>query len=128
MRKVNLIAVALVVSACGPSDSAADAPQSAWDPSFVPIQAELLGAPGTLTNAWADIDGNGDSDLFVGFNGSPNRLYRNDDGVLTDIAEAVGVADERSTRTSAWGDFDADGDPDLLLGFPGGDAPVTAVS
>src|SRR6185503_6615914 len=64
----------------------------------------------------------GDLDLFVGFGGTPaNRLYRNDDGVFSDVAAAAGVADARATRAAAWGDFDRDGDPDLLVGFtPGG--------
>jgi hypothetical protein len=97
-------------------------PQS---PAFHRWQPELLGAPGTLTNAWADFDSDGDPDLFVGFNGDPNRLYRNDDGVLVDVAPAVGLDDARGTRTSAWGDFDSDGDPDLLLGFVPGEEPVT---
>ncbi len=94
---------------------------------FVPVQSELFGDGRTLTDAWADIDGDGDPDRFVGFNGARSRLYRNDrtDGFV-DIAVEVGLVVERSVRTSAWGDFDADGDPDLLLGFAG-DAPVTAL-
>src|SRR5680860_890492 len=85
------------------------------DPDFVVTQPELLGAPGTLTNAWADFDSEGDPDLFVGFNGEANRLYRNDDGVMVEIAAQVGIAEARRTRTSAWGDYDSDGDPDLFL-------------
>ena len=96
-----------------------------WSPRFASVQPELFGAPGTLTNAWADVDGDGDSDLFVGFNGAPNRLYHNDGGVFTEGADEAGLADERSTRTSAWGDFDGDGDPDLFLGFAPGAGPVT---
>ena len=91
--------------------------------SFEPAQADLVAA-GTLTNAWADYDGDGDPDLFVGFNGTPNRLYRNDDGVMGDVAGDAGLADARATRASAWGDFDADGDPDLLLGHTPGSEPV----
>jgi hypothetical protein len=86
-------------------------------PSFEPIQPEVLSAAGTLVNAVADYDGDGDADLFVGFNGSANRLYRNDAGGFTDVAAEAGVADARPTRAAAWGDVDADGDPDLLLGF-----------
>ncbi|MDP3718741.1 MAG: CRTAC1 family protein [Acidobacteriota bacterium] len=86
-------------------------------PLFEPIQPELFGAGATFVNAFADVDGDGDLDLFVGFDGAPNRLYRNDQGVFTDVATAAGVADSRATRAAAWGDFDADGDPDLLLGF-----------
>jgi hypothetical protein len=94
-------------------------------PAFHSWQPDLLGSPGTLTNAWADFDSDGDPDLFVGFNGDPNRLYRNDHGVLVDVAPAVGLDDSRGTRASAWGDFDSDGDPDLLLGFVPGEEPVT---
>ncbi len=93
-------------------------------PVFSHVQPELFSRGGTLTNAWADFDGDGDHDLFVGFNGEANRLYRNDDGAFVDVAAELGVADARPTRATAWGDFDGDGDPDLLLGFAPGDGPV----
>lgn len=84
--------------------------------AFEPAQPDLFAA-GTLTNAWADFDGDHDPDLFVGFNGAPNRLYRNDHGVMVNVAGDAGVADTRPTRAAAWGDYDADGDPDLLVGY-----------
>jgi hypothetical protein len=94
-------------------------------PVFEPMQPELLGAGSTFTNAFADYDNDGDPDLFVGFDGKPNRLYRNDKGTFADVAAAAGVVDSRPTRAAAWGDFDSDGDPDLLLGFtPMKDASV----
>jgi hypothetical protein len=86
-------------------------------PAFEPIQPEVLGAGANLTNAFADYDNDGDPDMFVGFDGKPNRLYRNDNGTFVDVAAAAGVADARPTRAAAWGDADGDGDPDLLLGF-----------
>ncbi len=91
---------------------------------FEAVQPELFAAGGTLVNAWADFDGDGAADLFVGFNGAANRLYRNDGGRFADVAAAAGLADARATRAAAWGDFDGDGDPDLLLGFTPAGGPV----
>lgn len=94
---------------------------------FAPFGPEAFAEGGTLTDAWADFDLDGDPDRFVGFNGTESRLYRNDlvDG-FQDVAAQVGLVVARSVRTAAWGDFDADGDPDLLLGYAG-EAPVTAL-
>ena len=86
-----------------------------------------MGAGGTFSNAWADVDGDGDFDLFVGFNGEPNRLYRNDNGVLVNVAAELGMTTPRRTRSAAWGDFDGDGDPDLFLGLAGGDDGIAVL-
>jgi imidazolonepropionase-like amidohydrolase len=93
-------------------------------PVFEPIQRDLFGTGTTLTNAFADYDQDGDVDLYVGFNGAPNRLYRNDRGVFTDVGSSAGVADARATRSAAWADYDGDGDPDLMLGFAPGPESV----
>jgi hypothetical protein len=92
--------------------------------AFRAVQPELFAAQNSLVNAAADIDGDADLDLFVGFNGTPNRLYRNDRGVFTDVAAAAGVGDARATRAAAFGDWDGDGDADLLVGFAPGGGPV----
>jgi hypothetical protein len=94
---------------------------------FATVAVPAFEDGGTLTDAWADFDGDGDPDRFVGFNGTPSRLYRNDGtGGFTDVAGDVGLNVERAVRTAAWGDFDGDGDPDLFLGYAGS-APVTAL-
>ena len=126
MLQLWIIPLVALVSACSePPD-----PESleVVAPYFSAVQAELMGDGGTFSNAWADIDGDGDSDLFVGFNGEPDRLYRNDDGVFVNVAEELGMTTRRRTRSSAWGDFDQDGDPDLFLGLVGGeDGAITAL-
>ena len=86
-------------------------------PPLVRVQSELFSAPGAQTNAWADFDADGDLDLFVGFRGAPDRLYRSDRGTFVDIASSLGLASTEETRAAAWGDFDRDGDPDLYVGF-----------
>jgi hypothetical protein len=113
VMRISVLSLAFVLAQAGPAL-----------PRFEQVQAQLFSAGGTLVNAAADYDGDGDIDLFVGFNGEPNRLYRNDAGTFVNAAVEAGVADARSTRAAAWGDFDADGDADLLVGF----APASGTS
>jgi len=93
-------------------------------PRFESVQPELFAAGGTFVNAWADYDNDGDPDLFVGFNGTPNRLYRNTKGAFADAGVQAGLAEGRAVRAAAWGDFDGDGDSDLLVGFTPGPASL----
>ena len=46
----------------------------AQGPVFERVQPELFANGGAFVNAWADYDGDGDIDQFVGFDGIPNRL------------------------------------------------------
>jgi hypothetical protein len=87
-----------------------------WRPSFEPVQAEMFAAPGGNTNAWADIDNDGDLDYFVGFRGRASRLYRNDGGRFLELRKVLGPI-EAEVRAAAWGDFNADGHVDLYVGF-----------
>lgn len=70
---------------------------------------------------WADIDNDGDLDLYVGNETSPkirarNQLFRNDgDGTFYDIAERAGVENLGYTKGVSFGDYDGDGKVDLYV-------------
>lgn len=77
----------------------------------------MFDVAGSLSNAWADYDGDGDLDFAVSIKGGEITLYRNDDGRFVSVGEAMGLpvsGDE--IRGLSWGDYDGDGDPDLLGG------------
>jgi hypothetical protein len=83
--------------------------------------AGLLSAAPTNTAAWADFDGDGWLDLFVGHESSaadphPSQLFRNNhDGTFTEMGAASGVADLGFVKGVAWGDYNRDGRPDLYV-------------
>jgi hypothetical protein len=91
-------------------------------------RAQYPGAPDGLElrnagGAWADVENDGDLDLFVSVNiqAAPsgprqgeNLLYRNDGDHFTEITREVGLsAPPLPTRHSTWLDADNDGDVDL---------------
>jgi hypothetical protein len=65
--------------------------------------------------AAADVDGDGDRDLYVTFYG-PNVLYRNNgDGTFTDVTDRARVGNPLWSTSAAFADYDGDGDLDLYV-------------
>jgi hypothetical protein len=80
----------------------------------------------TQTAAWADLDNDGDLDLFIGNEsraeiapGSgdyPSQLFQNNGaGVFTEIAREAGVMNDRFCKGVTAGDYDNDGDLDIYV-------------
>ena len=87
------------------------------EPAFAPVQRDMLAMPGSLSNAWADFDNDGDLDLAVSLKSGEIRLYRNDAGALTSVGGAKGLPTAGAEfRGLSWGDYDGDGWVDLLAG------------
>jgi hypothetical protein len=95
--------------------------------SDVTAQAGLLSYHPTQTAAWADIDVDGDLDLFVGnevvrehvdwpAGAKAFELYRNDgNGRFTEVSDLSGIALSGMIKGAAFGDIDDDGLPDLFV-------------
>ncbi len=87
----------------------------------VTAKAGLLSEHPTNTAAWADFDGDGWLDLFVGHESTaadphPSQLFHNNhDGTFTEVGAASGLAQLGFVKGVAWGDFNNDGRPDLYV-------------
>ncbi|HEX6882114.1 MAG TPA: VCBS repeat-containing protein, partial [Planctomycetota bacterium] len=74
-----------------------------------------------VTGVFTDHDNDGDLDLYVGNDSSPElrapcQLYRNKgDGTFEDVAAQAGVTNDRFTRGVIAGDYDGDGWQDLYV-------------
>jgi hypothetical protein len=75
---------------------------------------------------WVDYDNDGDLDLYVVNREQENGLYRNDlnaaEGVFTEIACALSLADAEIGQSGTWADYDNDGDLDLYVSNVGANA------
>jgi hypothetical protein len=96
--------------------------QIAWtldDPDFAQIDVGSNSAP-----AWADIDDDGDDDLFVGEAGGSINFFRNVgtacQPVLTLESDLYAGVDVGTMSRPAFSDYDSDGDPDLFIGSDDG--------
>lgn len=82
-----------------------------------PIHQDV--ATNTSGGYWADIDQDGDEDLFVGnaFTDTPNFLYENlGNGTFQKITPGDIVTIPDGARYASWGDYDNDGYPDIFVG------------
>ncbi|MFN4257590.1 MAG: FG-GAP-like repeat-containing protein, partial [Saprospiraceae bacterium] len=85
----------------------------AADP-FAGVYVGGLSAP-----SFADLDGDGDSDMIVGSDSGTFRVFRNDDGTFTELTGAAnpfaGIVVGAHSKPS-FADLDGDGDLDLVVG------------
>ena len=99
----------------------------------VTFAAGILSERPTQTASWADFDGDGWLDLFIGNESRRDRngvlaqdypceLYRNNgDGTFTDVAPSLGLDLREFVKGVVWGDVDGDGWPDLYVSVLGGE-------
>ena len=89
------------------------------DSTFTDVTADLgVESRGgrSLQAIFTDFDLDGDLELYVANDLSPNFLYRNNgDGTFTDVSDASWAADFRGSMGLATGDYDGDGDLDLFM-------------
>lgn len=77
-------------------------------------EAEVICDDYSAGAAWADVDGDGDQDLYLPHQERSAQLFINEGGTFVDRADEAGVANGGSEGIAAsFADYDNDGDPDL---------------
>ena len=74
--------------------------------------------------ASADIDNDGDTDLFAATDGRNYLFLNNGDGTFDDITESAGIVSRYFSSTVAFADVDNDGYVDIYVGGAGGEDGV----
>ena len=86
---------------------------------FKYLPTDFVNEGNTKHPLWADIDNDGDYDLFISANETGNRLYRNNgNGDLVDITEDSGLdlpSIDNNSFGSVFADFNKDGNLDLYI-------------
>ena len=83
-------------------------------------EAGLDGIDQANAGIFADVDNDGDQDLFIARYLAPNKLYiNNGDGTFTDRSHEMGLDLSTTTTTAVFLDYDLDGYPDLYIGAYG---------
>ncbi|HKP84236.1 MAG TPA: VCBS repeat-containing protein [Pyrinomonadaceae bacterium] len=88
---------------------------------FIDVTAEagLEGIDQANAGIFADIDNDGDDDLFVARYLAPNKFYRNDGGKFVDQSKEMGLDFNSTSVTACFLDYDRDGYVDLYIGLYG---------
>lgn len=82
---------------------------------WVDVTTDVLSAWDTQSVSWADMDADGDQDLFLAAYGTGDKLLRNDAfGNFSDVTPQP-MKDAGAGVAAAWGDVNNDGLPDLYL-------------
>ncbi|HSE19909.1 MAG TPA: VCBS repeat-containing protein [Pyrinomonadaceae bacterium] len=85
----------------------------------VTTEAGLDGVDQSNAGLFADVDNDGDDDLFVARYLAPNKFFRNDGGKFVDQSKESGLDFNSTSVTACFFDYDRDGYVDLYIGLYG---------